>query len=386
MLHNLSQLQLGILGGGQLGRMFIQEALNYNINTHILDADASAPASVLASSHTLGNLNDYTTVYNFGKTVDVLTIEIEHVNVQALEALEKEGVTVYPQPAALKTIQDKGKQKLFYKTNKLPTADFYLIDKKEDLYNYQHLFPMMLKLRKGGYDGKGVMLLRTAADIANAFDGQCVLEKLIDFETETAVIVARNANGEVSTFPMVDMDFNPDANLVEFLYSPSNYSALEEKAKALAIQIITDLKMVGILAVEYFVTKTGDLMINEIAPRPHNSGHHTIEACYTSQYEQHLRAILNLPLGNTNLIQPAVMVNVLGAPNYKGNTVVEGIEELLKLKGVYLHLYGKKTCSPMRKMGHITVINEDIAVAKQLAKQASKLLVVRGEEQLRITN
>ncbi|MEQ1916181.1 MAG: ATP-grasp domain-containing protein, partial [Gallionella sp.] len=227
---------------------------------------------------------------------------------------------------------------------------------------------------------------RTVADIANAFDGQCVLEKLIDFETETAVIVARNANGDVSTFPMVDMDFNPDANLVEFLYSPSNYSSLEEKAKALAVQIITDLKMVGILAVEYFVTKTGDLMINEIAPRPHNSGHHTIEACYTSQYEQHLRAILNLPLGNTNLIQPAVMVNVLGAPNYKGNTVVEGIDELLKLKGVYLHLYGKKTCSPMRKMGHITVIDEDIAVAKQLAKQASKLLVVRGEEQLRITN
>lgn len=378
MLHNLSQLKLGILGGGQLGRMFIQEALNYNINTSILDADANAPASVLAHQHTVGNLNDYNAVYNFGKTVDVLTIEIEHVNVQALEQLAKEGVKVYPQPAVLKTIQDKGAQKLFYKTNKLPTADFYLIDKKEDLYNYQHLFPMVLKLRKGGYDGKGVMILRTPADIAKAFDGQCVLEKLIDFEKETAVIVARNATGDVATFPMVDMDFNPDANLVEFLYAPSTYIHLEEKAKALAIQLANSLQLVGILAVEFFVNKTGELIINEIAPRPHNSGHHSIEACYTSQYEQHLRAILNWPLGNTELIQPAVMVNILGAAGYCGQTVVEGLTQIIAHKGVYVHLYGKTTCTPMRKMGHITVINTNLEEAKIIAKNISKTLVVRG--------
>jgi 5-(carboxyamino)imidazole ribonucleotide synthase len=375
----LSQLKLGILGGGQLGRMFIQEAISYDATIHILDADINAPACNIAHSHTIGNLNDYNAVYNFGKTVDILTIEIEHVNVQALEQLEREGLKIYPQPAALKIIQDKGKQKLFYKTNKLPTADFYLIDKKADLYIYQHLFPMVLKLRKGGYDGKGVMILRTSADITNAFDGQCVLEKLVDFEKETAVIVARNIAGDVATFPMVDMDFNADANLVEFIYSPSQYTALEENAKQIAIKIITDLNMVGILAVEYFVTKSGELIINEIAPRPHNSGHHSIEACYTSQYEQHMRAIFNLPLGNTQLIQPAVMVNVLGAPNYTGNTVVEGLHNLLKLDGAYLHLYGKKTCAPMRKMGHITVINNSIEIAKSIAKQASQLLIVRGE-------
>ncbi len=380
MNSNIATKKLGILGGGQLGRMFLQEAINFNIYTHVLDADAQAPCKNLCNEFTQGSLMDYETVYQFGKKVDILTIEIEHVNVDALEQLEKEGVAIYPQPKVLKTIQDKGLQKLFYKNNRIPTADFYLIENKNNLLSYQHLFPMVLKTRKGGYDGKGVKILRNAGDLQNAFDQQCILESLIPFEKETAVIVARNVSGETAVYPMVDMEFNPEANLVEFLYAPTSYSNdIESKAQQIAIKIVNELGLVGLLAVEFFITANGEIYVNEVAPRTHNSGHQTIEANYTSQFEQHLRAIFNLSLGSTDLIQPAVMINLLGANNYEGATTFENLNCITSTTGAYLHLYGKNSCKPYRKMGHVTVINPDLKKAITLAKFIKEQFIIRGE-------
>lgn len=362
--------KLGILGGGQLGRMLIQEAVNLNIHISVLDPSVNAPCADLANNFVVGNFNDYQTVLNFGKSVDVLTIEIEHVNIEALEELERLGKKVFPTPQALRTIQDKGLQKQFYRANDIPTAPFHLIGGKEDAMLFIDEGPFMQKLRKGGYDGKGVTPLCTAAEFKSAFDAPSVLEEFVPFVKELAVIVARNESGELAAFPLVEMEFNPDANLVEFIFSPANVNVeIEINAKKIATDIANKLEHVGLLAIELFLTEDGNLLVNEIAPRPHNSGHHTIEACFVSQYGMHLRAILNMPLGSTGLRTPAVMINLLGEKGFEGKARYENIEEVLRTEGAYIHLYGKEDTKPFRKMGHITVCNSNLEEAKETARK-----------------
>lgn len=374
--HNF---RLGILGGGQLGRMLIQECVNLNVSVAVMDPDKNAPCKNMADEFVCASFNDYQSVYEFGRGKNLLTIEIEHVNLEALFQLEKEGVKIFPQPRVLQMIKDKGLQKAFYREHGIPTAEFYLVENKEEVKKHLPDFPFMQKLRQGGYDGKGVFPLHTAGDIENGFDAPSVLEKFVDFEREISVIVARNERGDIAHFPMVDMDFNKAANLVEFLFSPSELDQpVQDKAISIARSIIEKLEMVGLLAVEMFVDRNGEVLVNEIAPRPHNSGHHTIEANRTSQYAQHLRAILNLPLGSTDIIYPAVMVNILGEPGYEGDAIYERLSDVLNLPGTYVHLYGKKTTKPYRKMGHVTIVGKNLDQAKRQAQMIKQLLKVKA--------
>jgi len=371
--------RLGVLGGGQLGRMLIQEAINYNVYVYCLDPDPAAPCSHYAHGFTAGSLQDYDTVYQFGKDKDVITVEIEHVNIEALEQLEKEGKKVFPQPRVLRLIQDKGLQKQFYRDQRLPTAPFYLTENKEDVKKYISEFPFMMKMRKGGYDGKGVTPLRTETDIETAFEVPSVLEKMVDFQKELAVIVARNEKGEIKSFPTVECEFNPKANLVEFLFAPASVSEeIENKAQELAKQVIEKLDMVGLLAVEFFLTKEEELLINEIAPRPHNSGHHTIECNITSQFEQHMRSILNLPLGSTKIIQAGVMINLLGEEGFEGKAVYRNLEEIMSWEGVHTHIYGKAKTKSFRKMGHITIAGENLETVKALGLKVKETIRVES--------
>lgn len=371
------ELQLGILGGGQLGRMFIQEAINYNVNVNVLDPDKNAPCRKLCQHFECGSLSDYDTVYNFGKDLDMITIEIEKVNVDALEALEDEGVVVYPQSRVIRLIQDKGLQKQFFKQNDIPTSAFQFISNIDSLKTANLSIPYVQKLRKDGYDGKGVKMIRTEDDLTKAFTEPSIIEEIVDFEKEIAVIVARNDRGEVKTFPMVEMEFNPEANLVEFLISPSTYSfEIQQQAEELAKKIANDLQIVGLLAVEMFLTKTGEILVNELAPRPHNSGHQTIEGNFTSQFAQHMRAIFNLPLGDTSARSNAVMINLLGEEGYEGLAKYEGVEDVLAMDGVYIHLYGKKYTKPFRKMGHVCIVNADRELAISNARKVQEILKV----------
>ena len=353
-------LRLGVLGGGQLGRMLIQAANDLNIHIHCLDPDPNAPCSEIAHSFSCGSLTDFNTVLNFGSDKHLITVEIENVNVEALIELEKKGVKVFPQPNVLKLIQDKGLQKEFYLKNNIPTAAFELIPSKAELL-LKTDFPFVHKLRTGGYDGKGVKIISNLSEAEQSFDAPSVIEEKIDFQKELSVLVARNEKGEIKTFPLVECEFNPEANLVEFLFSPADVSPeIELKAKEIASQLIEKLNMVGLLAVELFLTKSNELLVNEIAPRPHNSGHHTIECCTTSQFSQHLRAILNLPLGDTSLIQAGAMINLVGEKEFNGPVIYDGLENLLSIPGVFPHLYGKEISKPFRKMGHITITGKNI--------------------------
>jgi 5-(carboxyamino)imidazole ribonucleotide synthase len=370
-------LKLGILGGGQLGRMLIQQAINYNVNIKVLDPDREAPCRKLCDEFTVGSLSDYETVYNFGKKVDLLTIEIEKVNVDALEKLESEGILVYPQSRVIRLIQDKGLQKQFFKENDIPTAPFAIITSQEQLKDSPFGYPYIQKLRKDGYDGKGVYKVNNEASLDNAFSEPSIIEELIDFEKEIAVIVARNDKGDVSTFPVVEMEFNPQANLVEFLISPSTLSSeIQQQAEQIAKKIAESLKIVGLLAVEMFLTKDGQILVNEVAPRPHNSGHQSIEGNVVSQFEQHLRAIFDQPLGDTSCINNAIMINVLGEQGYEGPAIYKGMEEVLKQSGVYVHLYGKALTKPFRKMGHVTIVDADREKAIAKARFVQETLKV----------
>ena len=370
--------KLGILGGGQLGRMLIQETINLDIDVHVLDPDENAPCKDISHSFTHGSFKDYETVLAFGRNMDVVTIEIEHVNVEALEKLEKEGIRVYPQPNVIKLIQDKGAQKEFYSEHGIPTSEYRLIAENE-AQNHTDFFPVFQKMRKGGYDGKGVQSLRSNEDISKAFSDPSVLEKAVDLEKELSVIVARNAAGEVKTFPTVELEFNPIANLVEFLFSPANVTdAVEKTSQEIAKTIAEKLEIVGVLAVELFLDKEGNVLVNEIAPRPHNSGHQSIEGNYTSQFMQHIRAILGISLGNTEIMKPSVMVNLLGEDGFTGEAQYEGLEEVLALKGVNVHLYGKRLTKPFRKMGHVTVVAETLEEAKNTAKKVQQTLKVKA--------
>ena len=353
--------KLGVLGGGQLGRMLIQEAVNFNINISIMDPDEDAPCRHIVDRFIVGQLTDYQTVYDFGKNLDLITIEIENVNVEALADLEAAGVKVFPQPHIIKLIQDKRVQKQFYKSNGIPTSDFVLINHKSELENQLQFLPAFLKLGKAGYDGRGVVLLNSANDFNKAFDAPSLLEKKIEFEKEISIIVARNEAGDISIFPVIEVVFNAKYNLVDYLFAPADISKeIEEKAYQIAKDVITKLGMVGLLAVEMFVTHKGEVLVNEIAPRPHNSGHHTIEANFTSQYGQLLRAILGLPLGSTVTRSKAAMVNLLGEEGFNGIARYEGLEEIIKTEGVFPHLYGKKFTKPSRKMGHVTIIDTEM--------------------------
>jgi 5-(carboxyamino)imidazole ribonucleotide synthase len=371
--------RLGVLGGGQLGRMLIQEAVNYDVYVHCLDPDAQAPCVDLAHSFSIGSLTDFDTVYNFGKDKDVLTVEIEHVNIEALEKLVEEGKKVFPQPHILKMVQDKGLQKQFYVANNIPTPPFHLVENKAEIQKYIGEFPFMQKMRKGGYDGKGVTALKSIADLETAFDVPSVLEFFVDFEKELSVIVSRNEKGETAVFPVVECEFNPVANLVEFLFAPANISdQLEKDAEKLAVKIINSLEMVGILAVELFLTKSGELLVNEIAPRPHNSGHHTIECNVTSQFEQHMRSILNLPLGSTRIIQPGVMINLLGEKGFEGAAIYRNLEAAMVIPGVKTHIYGKANTKSFRKMGHVTITSESLDEAKKIGREIKDLIKVEA--------
>ena len=318
-------------------------------------------------------------MYQFGKSYSVITVEIEHVIIEALERLEAEGIPVYPQPRVLKIVQDKGIQKQFYVDNNIPTPPFQLVNSASEIAQYSELFPVMQKMRKGGYDGKGVTPLKSLSDLVSAFDVPSVLESFVDFEKELSVIVARNASGQTAVFPTVECEFNPEANLVEFLFSPADISPeIEQKAQALAIEVIDKLGMVGILAVELFLTKSGELLVNEIAPRPHNSGHHTIECNVTSQFEQHMRSVLDLPLGSTRMVQPGVMINLLGAKGFEGNAIYRGLEEVMAIPGVKTHLYGKSKTKSFRKMGHVTVVAETLEEAKKIGKSISNTIQIEA--------
>ena len=376
-----SNFKLGVLGGGQLGRMLLAEAQKFDISTSILDSSAEAPCAQICNEFHQGNLLDFETVYNFGKQVDLLTIEIENVNIDALDLLEREGLTIYPTPKSIRIIQSKATQKNFYKDKNIPTAPYfhyaYLEELKHSYHNNIIEFPFVWKAARFGYDGTGVKIVRAFEDLENLPKGECIVEKLIPFKNELAVIVARNHNGEVASYPVVEMEFHPEANQVEYVICPARIDqSIAKKAREVALKVADAFDFVGLLAVEMFQTEEDEILVNEVAPRTHNSGHYSIEASYTNQFEQHLRSILNLPLGNTESKVAGIMVNLVGAEGHTGEVVYENIDKILQIDGVTPHIYGKKITKPFRKMGHVTIVNKDINKARKVAQQVKKLIKV----------
>jgi 5-(carboxyamino)imidazole ribonucleotide synthase len=376
-----SNFKLGILGGGQLGKMMLYSTRKFDVYTSILDPSAEAPCKIACNEFHQGDLMDFDTVYNFGKNVDVLTFEIEHVNVDALQKLEDEGVKVYPSPKTLQTIQNKGIQKLFYQKNKIPTAPFSIYMSLEELIhsveNDVISIPFVWKSTQFGYDGNGVKVIRSVEDLETLPNVECMAEEMIDFKNELAVIVARNVSGEMKTYPVVEMEFHPEANQVEYVICPARIpQEIEEKARKVALQVSEAFQHTGILAVELFQTQNDEILVNEVAPRPHNSGHYSIEASYTDQFEQHVRAILNLPLGKTESTVAGIMVNLVGAEGHTGDVVYENIEQIMQMEGVTPHIYGKKQTRPFRKMGHVTIVNEDVAEARKIAATVKQTINV----------
>ena len=376
-----SQYKVGILGGGQLGKMLLYNTRKFDIYTCVLDPNPDAPCKLACNEFFVGDLMDFDTVFEFGKKVDTLTIEIENVNVDALDALEKEGIKVYPSAETLATIQNKAKQKLFYVNHNLPTADFrryaYIDELKRAVEHNVQPLPFVWKSAQFGYDGKGVKIVRTITDLDELPNVECIAETLVPFKKELAVTVARTPDGEVKAYPVVEMEFHPEANQVEYVLCPARISEnITKKAELVALKTAAAFHHVGLLAVELFLTENDEILINEVAPRPHNSGHQTIEASYTSQFEQHLRAVLNLPLGETKNKVSGVMVNLVGAEDYQGAVVYENIEKILKLNGVTPHIYGKKETRPFRKMGHVTIVHSEINEARAIAQQVKETIKV----------
>jgi 5-(carboxyamino)imidazole ribonucleotide synthase len=372
---------LGVLGGGQLGRMLLAETQKFDIFTVILDASAEAPCAQICNEFHQGDLLDYDTVYNFGKQVDLLTIEIENVNIDALDDLEVEGLAIFPKPKDLRIIQSKARQKNFYKDNDIPATDYthfaYLEELKHSLEQDVLDFPFVWKAARFGYDGNGVKIVREYADLEGLPAGECLAEEMIHFKNELAVIVARNLSGDIKTYPVVEMEFHPEANQVEYVICPARIDdAVAEKARNVALKVADALDFVGLLAVEMFQTQDDEILVNEVAPRTHNSGHYTIEASYTSQFEQHLRSILNLPLGNTDSKLGGIMVNLVGAEGHTGEVVYENMEDIFQIPGVTPHIYGKKMTKPFRKMGHVTIVHENIERAREIAERVKNKIKV----------
>ncbi len=374
---NQVYMKVGILGGGQLGRMLLQAAANYTVETYVLENDEHCPAAHLCHHFIKGNITDFEAVYNFGKGLDAITIEIENVNVEALEKLESEGVRVYPKPAALRMIKNKITQKQFYQTHQIPTSEFRVTNNLVELQNHLDFLPAVHKLGEGGYDGKGVEVLRDETATSKGFDAPSVLEKMVNIDKEIALIVAINEKAETVIYPPAEMLFDTRLNLLDYQISPAILpEKVMWKAEAIAIKIVQELKSPGLFAVELFVDKNGDVLVNEIAPRVHNSGHHTIEANYSSQYDMLWRILLQYPLGNTDAILPSAIVNILGAEGFSGVAKYNGLEEVLKMTNVFVHLYGKTHTKPGRKMGHVTIISKDYHDLTYKANKIKHLLKV----------
>ncbi len=376
-----SAFKLGVLGGGQLGRMLLAETQKFDIHTSILDSNKNAPCAEICNTFIVGDLLDFDAVYNFGKTVDLLTIEIENVNLDALDKLEDEGLTIYPKPKDLRIIQSKARQKNFYIDHQIPTAAFshyaYLEELKHSFENDIIDFPFVWKAARFGYDGNGVKIVRNIDDLQSLPNVECITEKLIPFKNELAVIVARNADGETTTYPVVEMEFHPEANQVEYVICPARIDfKVAEKAREIALKVVSEFDFIGLLAVEMFQTVDDKILVNEVAPRPHNSGHYSIEASYTNQFEQHLRSILNLPLGNTASKVAGIMVNLVGEEGFSGDVIYKNLNDILKIEGVTPHIYGKKETRPFRKMGHVTIVNSDIDKAREIAQKVKETIRV----------
>jgi 5-(carboxyamino)imidazole ribonucleotide synthase len=384
MQYFSTNFKLGILGGGQLGKMMLSECVKFDIYCIVLDPNEDAPCSNLASEFFVGDLMDYDTVLNFGNKADVITIEIENVNADALEKLESLGKKVYPSSSNIKTIQNKGLQKIFYKENNLPTSDFKIYANlksiKKDLSENKLNFPFVWKSAQFGYDGKGVKIVENKDQIKELPNLECIVEEKIKIQKELSVIVSRNESNQESTYPIVEMEFNQQSNLVERVICPANIPlSIEETAVQIAINLSRSLNHIGLLAIEMFLTQDNKVLINEIAPRPHNSGHHTIECCYTSQFEQHLRSILNLPLGDTSIKIPGIMLNLVGENKVEGDVAYENMEKVMRFTGVTPHIYGKKKSRLNRKMGHITIVNKNIDDAIEMSKEIKKIIKVTAK-------
>ena len=376
-----SDFKLGILGGGQLGKMLLTETRKFDIQTLVLEPSEEAPARYSCNGFYKGSLMDFDTVYQFGKMVNLLTIEIENVNLDALDKLEEEGLPIYPSPKTLRLIQNKGKQKDYYVSNDIPTSPHQRFVDLNDLRNAlakdELEFPFVWKCAQFGYDGNGVKICRSALDLVKLPDVECIAEEMVPFKNELAVIVARSVSREVKTYPVVEMEFHPEANQVEYVICPARIDEkVAQKATEVALKVSEAFNHVGLLAVEMFQTENDEILVNEVAPRPHNSGHYSIEASYTSQFENHLRAILNLPLGNTDSKVAGIMVNLVGEEGYSGQVVYENIEKIMAIVGVTPHIYGKRETRPFRKMGHVTIVNEDMTEARRIAEEVKNSIRV----------
>ena len=376
-----SDFKLGILGGGQLGKMLLSDTRKFDIQTYVLDPSDEAPCKIACNQFFKGDLMDFETVYNFGKLVDVLTFEIELVNLEALVKLEDEGLKVYPSPKTLKLIQNKGIQKDFYIQHTIPTANYKRFPNLKsvvvDILDSKLKLPFVWKCTEFGYDGNGVKVIREISDLDNLANVECIAEEMVPFKNELAVIVCRNPSGDMKTYPVVEMEFHPEANQVEYVICPARIDdKVAEKARAIALNVSEKFNHVGLLAVEMFQTEDDEILVNEVAPRPHNSGHYSIEASYTSQFENHLRAILDLPLGNTDSKVAGIMVNLVGEEGFSGDVIYENIEKILGWDGVTPHIYGKKQTRPFRKMGHVTIVNEDINEARRIAEDVKNTIRV----------
>ena len=376
-----SDFKLGILGGGQLGRMLLAETQKFDIHTAVLESNKNAPCAAICNEFVLGDLLDFEAVYNFGKKVDLLTIEIENINLDALDRLEAEGVKIFPKPKDLRIIQSKARQKKFYLEHHIPTAAFHhfkhLDELRHSFENIDITFPFVWKAARFGYDGNGVKIVRNSTDLNSLPNEECIIEELIPFKNELAVIVAKNEGGETKTYPVVEMEFHPEANQVEYVICPARINAnIAKKAREIALKVVNDLDFVGLLAVEMFQTETDEILVNEVAPRPHNSGHYSIEASYTNQFEQHLRSILNLPLGATASKVAGIMVNLVGEEGFSGEVFYQNIEKIIKIDGVTPHIYGKKETRPFRKMGHVTIVHSEIDIAREIAQKVKETIRV----------
>ena len=376
-----SDFKLGILGGGQLGKMLLAETRKFDIQTYVLDPSEDAPSRITCNKFVQGSLTDFETVYNFGKQVDVLTFEIELVNLEALEKLENEGLKIFPSPKTLRLIQNKGIQKDFYIENGIPTSNHQrfvvLHDLKSAVTSSAIEMPFVWKCAQFGYDGNGVKVVRTIEDLQHLPDVECIAEEMVVFKNELSVIIVRNSSGEIRNYPVVEMEFHPEANQVEYVICPARIDEkVAQKAIEIALKVSEKFSHVGLLAVEMFQTQDDKVLVNEVAPRPHNSGHHTIEASYTSQFENHIRAILNLPLGNSDSKVAGIMVNLVGLEGFSGPVIYENIESIMAIDGVTPHIYGKRETRPFRKMGHVTIVNEDMKMARKIAEEVKNSIRV----------
>ena len=381
MSYFSSHRSIGILGGGQLGKMLLYCTRQWDIRTHVLDPSPEAPARLACDVFEVGDLLDYDAVVAFGRKVDILTIEIENVNVDALKTLQEEGIKVYPQPQVLEKIQNKCVQKTFYQAQNIPTDSFQLYDTlagvKQDILKGSLSFPFVWKSARMGYDGFGVRIVRNNSDVESLQEGPCLAEDLVPFKKELGVMVCRRPQGEIKVYPLVEMEFHPTANQVEYVLSPAQVPpAIEEKAQKVAQRVSEAFDHVGLLAVELFWTEQNEILVNEVAPRPHNSGHYTLEAAYTSQFEQHIRAILDLPLGHTANKVSSVMVNLVGKEGYKGPVHYKNIDHIMGMEGVSPHIYGKKETRPFRKMGHVTIVHPELSRARELAGEVKETIEV----------